>query len=104
MPANKYWKKQNTQKSQHSDSNWRHKDPQNHGDRFMMCLLVVALGNRHQSTHQVSRFFSRSEGLVVLACGNSAVKTDGRLQLKCNEVIFYMESPLPETHFLGSSP
>lgn len=70
----------------------------------MMCLLVVALGNRHQSTHQVSRFFSRSEGLVVLACGNSAVKTDGRLQLKCNEAIFYMESPLPATHFLGSSP
>lgn len=46
-----------TQKSQHSDSNGRHTDPQNHGDRFMMCLLVVALGNRHQSTHQVSLFF-----------------------------------------------
>ena len=70
----------------------------------MMCLLVVALGNRHQSTHQVSRFFSRSEGLVVLGCGNSAVKTDGCLQVKCNEVIFYMESPLPETHFWVPAP
>lgn len=50
-------KHETTQKSQHSDSNGRHTDPQNHGDRFMMCLLVVALGNRHQSTHQVSLFF-----------------------------------------------